>query len=165
METYAAQFAKTQDLRVIGEDKDMVGESPYQVVTSQCPPCTVCELSCARSASTLVLCTRGVPEGLVHLWRDLRQRPQRLQPMQSKLGIKTKRLPKKTKTGLGNHAGTWDDCASLLTAPGAAGICEKDSQDGSMMSTQSTGTHYPDVSKFHCKTILWYSSSAYQANH
>ena len=70
---------KTGELRVMGEDEELVWGSSYQVVSSHCPACTVCGLSCARSASAHVLCTHGVSEGSVHLWHDLRQRPLRLQ--------------------------------------------------------------------------------------
>ena len=59
----------------MGEYEELVWGSSYQVVSSHCPACTVCRLSCARSASAHVLCTHGVTEGSVHLWHDLRQRP------------------------------------------------------------------------------------------
>ena len=61
-------------------DEEMRWGGTYQLVVFACPRCTLCNGCCTRQMEPHELCMHGLPglEQRVHMWHDLRTRPQRL---------------------------------------------------------------------------------------
>ena len=61
-------------------DEEMRWGGTYQLVVFACPRCTLCKGCCTRQMEPHELCMHGLSglESGVHMWHDLRTRPQRL---------------------------------------------------------------------------------------
>ena len=86
---YCRVLTVGRDARVLDLDEEVQFGQTYQLVRTQCPPCTLCDTCCTRGAMPHLLCAHLSGNDSMHLWHDVARRVYSIQGYLNGCGLET----------------------------------------------------------------------------